>query len=205
MQRLARKARGSELLMRCAPWLEGGGSAWTPPWVTRAQIQRGVLALVCHPFASCVCSNPHHHSLWKALLLPLFNKASNWAQRGEVPRPRTQHEVVGARLPIGSPGGHQSSAVSGAGRSSFLVSGQCVYQPLEFAIGNLPALRQRTLPSSGISFSSDQDAFGLHLRDCHLPLSWMQSYVGKPPITRALITLTVACSLLHEHGWLGKI
>ena len=74
VQRLARKARGSELLMRCAPWLEGGGSAWTPPWVTRAQIQRGVLALVCHPFASCVCSNPHHHSLWKVLLLPLFNK-----------------------------------------------------------------------------------------------------------------------------------
>ena len=175
VQHLARKARGSELLMRCAPWLEGGGSAWIPPWVTRAQIQRRVLALVCHPFASCVRFNPHHHSLWKVLLLPLFNKASNWAQRGEVPRPRTQHEVVGARLPIGSPGGHQSSAVNGAGRSSFLVSGQCVYQPLEFAIGNFPALRQRTLPSSGISFSNDQDAFGLHLRDCHLPLSWMQS------------------------------
>lgn len=175
VKRLARKARGSELLTRCAPWLGGGGSAWTPPWLTRAQIQRRVLALVCCPFASRVPSNPHHLSLWKVLLLPLLNKASNWAQRGEVPRPRTQHEVVGARLPAGSPGGHRSSAVSGAGRSSFLVAGQCVYQPLEFTIGNLPALRQRPLPFSGICFSSDQDAFGLHLRDSHLPLSWMQS------------------------------
>ena len=113
--------------------------------------------------------------LWKVVLLPLLNKASNWAQRGEVPRPRTQQEVVGASLPAGSPGGHRSSTVSGAGRSSFLVAGQCVYQPLEFTIGNLPALRLRPLPFSSICYSSDQDAFGLHLRDSHLPLSWMQS------------------------------
>lgn len=149
VQRLARKARGSELLTRCAPRLEGGGSAGTPPWVTRDQIQRRVLALVCHPFASRATSNPHHHSLWKVPLLPLFNKASNWAQRRKVPRPRTQQEVVGARLRVGSPGGHRSSAVNGAGRSSFLVAGQCVYQPLEFAIGNLPAPsldRGRLLP-----------------------------------------------------------
>lgn len=86
--------RGSELLLRAAPWLGSGGSSWTPLWVTCARCLWGGGSdpvkspspenmgcgkawrqpLPCYssaPFAPC---NPGHSSMWSVLLLSHFTE-----------------------------------------------------------------------------------------------------------------------------------
>lgn len=193
MQCLSRKAGGSELPLRPAPWLGAADSDWTPPWVTWAQVSVGGSDPVKGPSPGdmgrfkalegafwSAARLPHLYPLTLATPLcgrfccyPYLTEQQTGAQIGEAPRPRAQLEWW-------QPGCAQEAHVHSAPWRLRLLLG-----PGPLWLGSVsvrpwgrhrkPPSPQTEATSPSINFSSDQDAFGLHLRASHLPLSWLQS------------------------------